>query len=185
MEFKKCNKCKLHKIRRNILPGIGEIPAKILFIGESPGKVEDLTGDLLSDKPGKLFKKMLIDAVKLIKIERNINIKIPSYYYLNTVFCFPSNEISGEKREPENEEVEACKGNIKKLLPHIKQEKTVFAGKFAEKKYKKIFPDAEKIQDLKIILESDGLKSPYYLSNIRKLSEIFYLLERGLQNEKS
>ena len=52
-----CNKCKLYKTRQNIVFGVGNKQAKIMFIGEGPGADEDREGIPFVGKAGKLMDK--------------------------------------------------------------------------------------------------------------------------------
>ncbi len=48
-----CKKCDLYKTRTKAVPGAGCLDAEVMFVGEGPGKNEDLTGNLLLDRLGK------------------------------------------------------------------------------------------------------------------------------------
>ncbi len=89
-----CNKCELCKGRTNLVFGVGNPDAKVLFIGEGPGEQEDLKGEPFVGRAGKLLDLML-DAVGLSR-EKNI-------YIANIVKCRPP-----KNRDPEPFEQEAC-----------------------------------------------------------------------------
>lgn len=57
-----CEKCKLCKTRKNIVFGVGNRNADIMFIGEGPGADEDEQGEPFVGKAGKLMDKALIRA---------------------------------------------------------------------------------------------------------------------------
>ena len=52
-----CNKCKLYRGRQNIVFGVGNKNAKIMFIGEGPGADEDMQGVPFVGKAGQLMNK--------------------------------------------------------------------------------------------------------------------------------
>ena len=93
-ECLKCTKCGLCQVRHNVVFGVGNPKAKVLFVGEGPGENEDLQGEPFVGRAGKLLDVML-DAVDLSR-ERNI-------YIANIVKCRPP-----QNRDPLPEEQEAC-----------------------------------------------------------------------------
>jgi DNA polymerase len=88
-----CIRCKLHKGRTKIVFGDGHPHAKLLFIGEGPGRDEDLQGLPFVGRAGKLLTQM-IEAMGL---------KRSDVYICNVVKCRPP-----ENRAPEKDEVAAC-----------------------------------------------------------------------------
>ena len=98
-EVNQCQKCKLAKTRTNVVFGVGNQNADILFIGEGPGKNEDEQGEPFVGRAGQLLDKMLLAA----GFSRKENI-----YIANMVKCRPP-----ENRDPECDEVEACIGYLR------------------------------------------------------------------------
>jgi uracil-DNA glycosylase family 4 len=88
-----CIRCKLHKGRTKIVFGDGHPQAKLLFIGEGPGRDEDLQGLPFVGRAGKLLTQM-IEAMGLQRSD---------VYICNVVKCRPP-----ENRAPEKDEVAAC-----------------------------------------------------------------------------
>jgi len=88
-----CIRCKLHKGRTKIVFGDGHSQAKLLFIGEGPGRDEDLQGLPFVGRAGKLLTQM-VEAMGL---------KRSDVYICNVVKCRPP-----ENRAPEKDEVAAC-----------------------------------------------------------------------------
>ena len=89
-----CTKCGLCETRHNVVVGVGNPQAEVMFIGEGPGENEDLQGEPFVGRAGKLLDKML-DAVDL---DRHKNI-----YIANIVKCRPP-----QNRDPKPEEQEQC-----------------------------------------------------------------------------
>lgn len=89
-----CEKCDLCKTRTNVVVGVGNPNAEILFIGEGPGEQEDLKGEPFVGRAGQLLDKMLA-AVGLSRTE--------NIYIANMVKCRPP-----QNRDPLPEEQEAC-----------------------------------------------------------------------------
>lgn len=115
-EVKNCKKCTLFKSRKNIVFGEGNLYAKLMFIGEAPGKYEDLSGKPFVGDAGKLLSK-IIDAMHL---------KREDVYICNILKCRPPNN-----RDPLPEEVEKCLPFLIKQIELIKPEIIVTLGKIS------------------------------------------------------
>jgi len=115
-ELGECTRCKLHKGRHNIVFGVGDPRARLMFVGEAPGEDEDLQGFPFVGKAGQLLTKM-IEAMGL---------KRDDVYICNTVKCRPPNN-----RNPEPDELAACEPFLKGQLAAVKPEVIVTLGKFA------------------------------------------------------
>lgn len=93
-ECRSCMKCPLGETRTNLVFGTGNKNAEVLFIGEGPGKNEDLEGLPFVGRSGKLLDKYLA-AIELYR-DKNI-------YIANMVKCRPP-----ENRDPKPEEQDIC-----------------------------------------------------------------------------
>lgn len=98
-----CTKCGLCETRKNVVFGVGNQNADIMFIGEGPGEQEDLQGQPFVGPAGKLLDDML----SIIDLDRNKNC-----YIANIVKCRPP-----RNRDPLETEQDAC---IDFLLEQIK-----------------------------------------------------------------
>jgi len=114
-ELGDCKRCKLHEDRNKIVFGEGSANARIMFIGEGPGRDEDLSGRPFVGRAGKL----LTDA-----IEKGMGIQRSEVYIGNIVKCRPPNN-----RDPEPDESEACIGFLKAQIRVIKPEVIVLLGR--------------------------------------------------------
>jgi DNA polymerase len=103
-----CGKCELAKTRTNLVFGVGNPQAKLMFIGEAPGEKEDLTGEPFVGAAGKLFDKYLA-AVGIAREE---------VYIANILKCRPP-----RNRDPLPEEQDACidhlRAQVKAVNPSI------------------------------------------------------------------
>lgn len=88
-----CQKCRLHEERKNVVPGEGNPHARLLFIGEGPGRDEDELGRPFVGAAGRLLEKM-IHAIDLTRDD---------VYITNVVKCRPP-----QNRTPAPDEVAAC-----------------------------------------------------------------------------
>jgi DNA polymerase len=111
-----CTRCKLHKGRHNIVFGVGNPRARLMFVGEAPGEDEDLQGFPFVGKAGQLLTKM----IEAMGLERG------DVYIANTVKCRPPNN-----RNPEPDELESCEPFLKGQLAAVRPEVIVTLGKFA------------------------------------------------------
>ena len=114
--IKDCLECPLGKMRKNIVLGMGNPNADIVFVGEAPGKEEDLQGLPFVGRSGKLLDKMLAS----IKLSRK------DVYILNVLKCRPP-----ENRDPSKEEIGKCEPYLKKQLEIIKPKLIVALGRIS------------------------------------------------------
>lgn len=192
-QFVNCKQCDLYKTRFNIVIGNGEIPAKILFIGEGPGRSEDTTGIPFFGPSGRMLNKLISASWKLFLDNYKGNnldmstlsvrsyggswftkaiILMPTYYITNIVLCRPCDE-NDEKREPLSHEVLACMYNVKNIITRVQPKIIVFVGKEAERYYKDEYPDGVRITHPAALLRTGGVCSPFYNINIRILNSIY------------
>jgi uracil-DNA glycosylase len=111
-----CEKCKLSKTRTQVVYGVGNPNADLMFIGEAPGRDEDLKGEPFVGRAGQL----LTDIIKAMKLTRD------DVYIANVIKCRPP-----ENRNPEPDELEACRPFIRRQIELIKPRVIVTLGKFA------------------------------------------------------
>ena len=168
---KECSKCKIAKFRRNRVIGRGSIPADILFIGEAPGKSEDLLGYSFVGPAGVLLDKMLYDVSSKISLDN-----MPSFYITNVIQCRPCEEKFGDNRQPEPLEILNCMENFMNVYHKVNPKLIIFIGRIAEKYYKKEFPNSCHIIHPASLLREGGTASPNYLSSINILTEAFKFL---------
>ena len=88
-----CERCGLCKTRTNLVFGVGDPGAKLMFVGEGPGRDEDLQGEPFVGRAGKLLDAML----DIIDLDRS------KVYIANMVKCRPP-----QNRDPLPEEQDAC-----------------------------------------------------------------------------
>ena len=116
--IKGCNKCKLCNSRNNIVFGIGNKNAKIMFIGEGPGADEDAQGMPFVGKAGQLMNKAF----------EGIGLKRDDVFIANIVKCRPP-----QNRNPEKDEAEACIDYLRNQVMIIKPKIIVLLGNVALK----------------------------------------------------
>lgn len=112
-----CQRCKLCSGRTNIVFGIGNPQARLMFVGEGPGRDEDLKGEPFVGRAGQLLTDI---------ITKGMGLKREDVYICNVVKCRPP-----ENRNPEPDEVAACEPFLKKQIDIVRPEIIVGLGKFA------------------------------------------------------
>ena len=117
-EVKKCRKCKLFQNRNNVVFGVGNRNADIMFIGEGPGADEDMQGEPFVGKAGKLMN-MAFEA---------LGIKREEVYIANIVKCRPP-----LNRNPEDDEATACLDYLRNQVILVKPKIIVLLGSVALK----------------------------------------------------
>lgn len=121
--WQKACKCKLKKTATQAVFGDGNPKAKIVFIGEAPGKNEDLEGRPFIGRAGKFLAEML-NTIKLTRED---------VYITNIVKYRPPNN-----RDPEPKEKNACREWLLEELNFIKPKLIVFLGRHSMNDF---FPD--------------------------------------------
>lgn len=173
-----CMKCPLGYHRTLQVIGRGNIPARLLFIGEGPGSSEDMLGEAFVGPSGHLLNRMISDACSYI----NISIP-PSYYITNVVMCRPWiwNDLDPEynmNRQPHKQEALTCMQNVLFIYRLVKPEFVIFVGNVAEDYYKKEFTDAIRITHPAAHLRYGGVSSPTFQLDVRNLSELFKRMKK-------
>ena len=112
-----CRKCSLCEVRSNVVFGVGNPCAKVMFIGEGPGRNEDLQGEPFVGAGGQLLDKYLA----AVDLDRRTNI-----YIANIVKCRPP-----QNRDPLQEEQEACMDWLRNQTALLRPKIIVCLGRIA------------------------------------------------------
>lgn len=117
-ELGDCTRCKLHSSRKTLVFGVGNPNARLMFVGEAPGRDEDLQGIPFVGRAGKL----------LTKIIESIDLKRDDVYIANVIKCRPP-----DNRNPDPEEIETCEPFLFSQIDAIKPLVIVALGTFASR----------------------------------------------------
>ena len=139
-KVKGCQKCKLCKTRTNAVPGKGKFDADVIFVGEAPGRNEDIHGEPFVGAAGKRLDMILEDT----------GINRENVYITNIVKCRPPNN-----RVPSKEEEEACNDFIKQEIEIINPKIICIMGNTA---YGTLLNGKEITKNHGKIVEKDGRK---------------------------
>jgi len=112
-----CTRCKLHTCgRRQVVFGVGNPDADLMFVGEAPGADEDVQGEPFVGRAGQLLTK-IIEAIGLTRAD---------VYIANVIKCRPPGN-----RNPEPDEVEQCERFLFQQIDLVRPKVVVALGKFA------------------------------------------------------
>jgi DNA polymerase len=112
-----CSRCKLHALgRRQIVFGVGNPSADLMFVGEAPGADEDIQGEPFVGRAGQLLTKM-IEAMGLSRSD---------VYIANVLKCRPP-----ENRNPEPDEIAQCEPFLFRQVASIQPKVIIALGAFA------------------------------------------------------
>ncbi|MBN2070701.1 MAG: uracil-DNA glycosylase [Candidatus Krumholzibacteriota bacterium] len=100
----RCTRCDLHKTRTKTVFGAGNNSSAIVFVGEAPGRDEDLSGIPFIGRAGKLLDKII----------ESIGLSRDDVYIANILKCRPPSN-----RDPNEDEVAACEGYLAEQLKII------------------------------------------------------------------
>jgi DNA polymerase len=113
-----CTRCRLAETRTQVVFGVGDPQADLVFVGEGPGEQEDLQGEPFVGRAGKLLTN-LIEGIGLTRAD---------VYIANVVKCRPPGN-----RDPQADEIEACRPYLEAQMAFIRPGVVVTLGNFATK----------------------------------------------------
>ncbi|HKI50596.1 MAG TPA: uracil-DNA glycosylase [Geothermobacteraceae bacterium] len=111
-----CCRCGLSEQRHKIVFGVGPERARLVFVGEAPGRDEDEQGEPFVGEAGKLLDRIIL----AMGMQRS------DVYICNVIKCRPP-----RNRDPKPEEIAACEPFLKRQLKALQPEVIVTLGKFA------------------------------------------------------
>jgi DNA polymerase len=112
-----CQRCKLGSGRTHLVFGVGNPDADLMFIGEGPGRDEDLQGEPFVGRAGQLLTEIITKGMRLRRED---------VYIANVVKCRPP-----ENRNPEPDEIATCEPFLLRQIELVKPRVVVALGKFA------------------------------------------------------
>jgi uracil-DNA glycosylase family 4 len=112
-----CQRCKLAPRRINLVFGVGNPNAQLMFVGEAPGADEDARGEPFVGRAGQLLTDI---------IERGMGIRRADVYICNVIKCRPP-----DNRNPEPDEVAACEPFLFRQIDIVRPRAIVGLGTFA------------------------------------------------------
>lgn len=114
-----CTRCRLAEGRTQVVFGVGDRHADLMFVGEGPGKEEDRQGEPFVGRAGRLLTQLVED----------IGLRRDDVYIANVVKCRPPGN-----RDPKPDEIAACSPYLEAQLAHIRPRVVMSLGNFATKR---------------------------------------------------
>src|SRR5437660_11449405 len=112
-----CQRCKLAPHRTHLVFGVGNPRARLVFVGEAPGRDEDRQGEPFVGRAGQLLTEIITKGMRLARDD---------VYIANVIKCRPP-----ENRNPEPDEVASCEPFLFRQIEVIKPKVIVALGKYA------------------------------------------------------
>ncbi len=112
----RCRRCPLHRTRTHTVPGEGSLDAKIMFVGEAPGKTEDRLGRPFVGRAGEILDRLLA----------SLSLNRHKVYICNILKCRPPGN-----RDPQKSEISACVGSLDIQIQMINPDIIATLGRFA------------------------------------------------------
>ena len=118
---RRCTRCpELVECRSQVVPGVGPEDARVMFIGEAPGRNEDEQGEPFVGQAGAYLTELL----------RRIGLDRSDVFITNIVKCRPP-----DNRNPKAQEIENCSGYLERQLAIIEPDLVVLLGRFALERF--------------------------------------------------
>jgi DNA polymerase len=112
-----CTKCPLAEGRTQVVFGVGDPKAALLFVGEAPGREEDLAGEPFVGRSGKLLDKLMLEEIGITRDQ---------CYIANVVKCRPPGN-----RNPAPAEIDACRPYLEEQIAQLNPSVVITLGNFA------------------------------------------------------
>ncbi len=112
-----CTRCPLAEGRTQVVFGVGDPAADLMFVGEGPGREEDLKGEPFVGRSGKLLDRLMWEEIGITR---------DRCYIANVVKCRPPNN-----RDPAPDEIEACRPYLEEQIALIAPLVVITLGNFA------------------------------------------------------
>ena len=114
-----CTRCPLAEGRTNVVFGVGDPNARLMFVGEGPGREEDLKGEPFVGRSGQLLDRLMLEE---------LGVKRDRVYIGNVLKCRPPGN-----RDPLPAEIETCRPFLEQQVEMIGPDVVVTLGNFATK----------------------------------------------------
>lgn len=112
-----CARCPLAGGRTQVVFGVGDPDADLMFVGEGPGREEDLKGEPFVGRSGQLLDRLMQEEIGITRAQA---------YIANVVKCRPPGN-----RDPKPEEIEACRPYLESQVEMIRPTVVITLGNFA------------------------------------------------------
>jgi uracil-DNA glycosylase family 4 len=166
-----CRRCKLWGLRKNLVFGVGNPQAELMFVGEAPGADEDARGEPFVGRAGQLLTDI---------IERGMGMKRADVYICNVIKCRPP-----ENRNPEPDEVASCEPFLGRQIDIVRPRVIVGLGTFAVQALLKVKTPISRLRgswhDLRGIRMMPTFHPAYLLRNPAEKRQVWHDIQMVLK----
>ncbi len=118
-----CQRCELCDTRSSVVLARGNLPADILFVGEAPGRGEDVLGKPFIGPAGKLLDRIIANSLP----------PRAKKAFTNLISCIPLDVDGNKVNEPDKQHVYACADRLNELVKLANPAVIVMVGKLSAK----------------------------------------------------
>ena len=163
LEWGGCVKCAIGKRAKRRVFARGTLPCDVLFLGEAPGKAEDVLGEPFVGASGRLLDQL---------IDRAWNKRKLSWAITNVVACRPCDEVGGSNRPPTDEEVFNCSIRLEEIVGIAAPKAVVMLGRTAEEDAPQVWAPRKSLRlpHPAFVLRNGGVESGMFRSTVERLN---------------
>jgi len=170
-EMMACRLCELTDSRKNIVFGVGNPNARIMIIGEGPGKDEDAEGYPFIGRAGK----------KLTRLMADVGLTREEVFITNIVKCRPVNLATGKDRRPTSNEVASCLPFLMRQIEAISPTVIVAVGNTATERILNVKPKMKSMHGQKFTLGKTPVIPIYHTSFIHTVKNGEQMIREDLK----
>lgn len=169
-QWSQCIKCPIGGMAKTHVFGKGSLQAEVVFIGEGPGKLENIEGRPFVGLAGRL----LHDAITATNTP-------VICFFTNLVACRPTDRTGGSNRAPSFDEIRNCRERLQVTLQIIKPKKIILLGRVPQMALSGCLNHWRGLESVKVysiyhpafILRQGGVTSVSYQKYVKRLKEVF------------
>lgn len=120
--WKDCTKCGLHGVRQNVVFGRGSVPCDVVFVGQAPGRSENVLGTPFIGPAGREMDNIIKDALAATPQVK--------FALTNLVGCIPL--VGGVEKEPDIDSIKACAPRLVEFVSLASPSLIVCVGRLAD-----------------------------------------------------
>ncbi len=125
-KWKNCQECELCTQRNKIVLAKGQLPCDVLYVGESPGQSENVTGIPFHGPAGQLLDNIIASAKSMCMVNHFTEA------FTNLVCCFPAEAKKTDDHRPTDEQIQACSPRLQEFVEIAKPKLVVCVGSLAD-----------------------------------------------------